>query len=37
VLVVLLAMAVLGSVGLGAALTTRMGTRTVRRRYFVQG
>ncbi len=37
VLIVLLAMAVLGSVGLGAALTTRMGTRTVRRRYFVQG
>jgi hypothetical protein len=37
VLVVLLAMVVLGSVGLGAALTTRMGTRTVRRRYFVQG
>lgn len=37
VLVVLLAMAVLGSVGLGAALLTRMGTRTVRRRYFVQG
>jgi len=37
VLIVLLAMAVLGSVGLGAAVTTRMGTRSVSRRYFVQG
>jgi hypothetical protein len=37
IVAVLLAMAVLGSIGLGAALRTRMGTRTVGRRYFVQG
>jgi cytoskeletal protein CcmA (bactofilin family) len=37
IVAVLLAMAVLGSIGLGAALRTRMGTRSVGRRYFVQG
>jgi hypothetical protein len=36
-LLVLLAMAVLGSVGLGAVVATRLGTRPVRRRYLVQG
>jgi Polymer-forming cytoskeletal len=30
-------MVVFGSVGLGAALTTRLGTRPLRRSYFVQG
>jgi hypothetical protein len=33
----LVLMAALGSAGLGAALVTRLGTRPVRRRYFVQG
>jgi len=37
VLLVLLAMAVIGSLGLGAVVSTRLGTRPVRRRYFVQG
>jgi hypothetical protein len=37
VLIVLAAMAVLGTVGLGAVVATRLGTRPVRRRYFVQG
>jgi hypothetical protein len=37
VLLVLVAMAVLGSVGLGGVVATRLGTRPVRRRYFVQG
>jgi hypothetical protein len=36
-IVMLLLMAVLGSAGLGAALATRLGTRPLRRRYFVQG
>lgn len=37
VIVVLLAMVGLGCVGLGAVVVTRLGTRPVRRRYFVQG
>jgi hypothetical protein len=36
-LVGLLAAAILGSVGLGGTLLTRMGTRPLRRSYFVQG
>jgi cytoskeletal protein CcmA (bactofilin family) len=35
--VALVLMAVLGSVGLGAVVKTRLGTRPVRRSYFVQG
>ncbi len=37
ILLVLLAMAALGMLGLGAVVSTRLGTRPVRRRYFVQG
>lgn len=36
-IVSLVLMAVLGSTGLGAGLATRLGTRPLRRRYFVQG
>lgn len=36
-IVSLLLMALLGSAGLGGALATRLGTRPLRRRYFVQG
>lgn len=36
-LAALLAMTVLGCVGLGAVVGTRLGTRSVQRRYFVQG
>jgi hypothetical protein len=36
-LIGLLAAAILGSVGLGGTLITRMGTRPLRRSYFVQG